>query len=107
GELGAFEVAEHPVIDGPEEEAEEPEARQQVIHDRGDGEDALDVTPVEQDELAELVREAEQAGYEDDQREADGGDHLGPRGGPALDGRRVHHFAPFPFSSIPCTADGW
>src|SRR5271166_2914836 len=75
-ELRRLDVTEHAVVDCPEKEAEEAQAGQQIVHDRGDGEDAIDIATIEQDELAELVGEAEHAGDQDQKRKADGRQYL-------------------------------
>ena len=55
---------------------EESQARQQIVHDRRDGEDPVDITAIEQNEFAELVGEPEQARDENQHREDDRRDDL-------------------------------
>ena len=69
--LGLLDVGEHPVEDGPEEQEKESEAHEEVVQDRRDRERAVDLAAEEQDELAELVPEPEQAGDQDHEREED------------------------------------
>src|SRR5271157_4535596 len=107
GVLGGLDVTEHALVDCPKKEAEEPQAGQKIVHDRGDGEDAIDIAAIEQDELAELVGEAEHAGDQDQEREADGRQHLRPRGRAALVDGGIHYFWSFPFSARPWIGEGW